>query len=467
MSAETTTGTESGNNLGVGLKTRHLTMMGLGSAIGAGLFLGTGVGIKAAGPAVLVAYVIAGFLVVCVMQMLGEMAAADPDSGSFSQYAEKAFGHWAGFTLGWMYWFMLIMVMGVEMTGAAAFIHGWLGWAPWIPALICVVFFTIVNLAAVGGFGEFEFWFAFVKVAVITIFLVVGVLLVFGLLPGHEAVGFSHIRESGFAPNGIRGIAAGLLAVAFAFGGIEIVTIAAAESNNPRHAIKVAVRSVLWRISLFYLGSVILICLLLPFSTMGKASSAADSPFTIILGMANIPGIVGIMEAVIVIALLSAFNAQLYGTSRFAHSLALRGDAPHFIRKTNKQGVPINSVLVSLFFAFVSVGLQYWNPAGLLTFLMNAVGGCLLVIWAMITASQIKLRKHYEAAGPLTVKMWGYPWLPWITLIGIIGLAALMISDPGSRDQVIAVVVLTVILLVLSFITKIFKDKKKAAALGS
>ncbi|MDO4910486.1 MAG: amino acid permease [Corynebacterium sp.] len=467
MSAENLTGTESGSNLGVGLKPRHLTMMGLGSAIGAGLFLGTGVGIKAAGPAVLLAYVIAGFLVVCVMQMLGEMAAAEPDSGSFSQYAERAFGHWAGFTLGWMYWFMLIMVMGVEMTGAAAFIHGWLGWDPWIPALICVIFFTIVNLAAVRGFGEFEFWFAFVKVAVITIFLVIGLLLVFGVLPGHEAVGFSHIRESGFAPNGIGGIAAGLLAVAFAFGGIEIVTIAAAESENPRQAIKVAVRSVLWRISLFYLGSVILICLLLPYATMGRASSAAESPFTIILGMANIPGIVGIMEAVIVIALLSAFNAQLYATSRFAHSLAMRGDAPRWVRKTNSQGVPINSVFVSLFFAFVSVALQYWNPAGLLTFLMNAVGGCLLVIWAMICASQLKMRKHYEAAGELTVRMWGYPWLPWVTLIGIIGLGVLMLTDPGSRDQVIAVAVITVVLLVLSFITKAFKDKQKLSKRGA
>lgn len=448
-------------NLGVGLKTRHLTMMGLGSAIGAGLFLGTGVGIKAAGPAVLIAYIIAGALVVCVMQMLGEMAAARPESGSFSHYAQQAFGHWAGFTLGWMYWFMLMMVMGVEMTGAAAFMHSWFGVDPWIPALVCVLFFTVVNLAAVRGFGEFEFWFAFIKVAVIVIFLVIGVLLVFGLLPGHEPVGLSHIQESGFAPNGIGGIAAGLLAVAFAFGGIEIVTIAAAESENPRRAIKIAVRSVLWRISLFYLGSVILICLLLPYATMGRAQSAADSPFTIILGMANIPGIVGVMEAVIVIALLSAFNAQLYATSRFCHSLAMRGEAPAFIKKTNKQGVPINSVLVSLFFAFVSVALQYWNPAGLLTFLMNAVGGCLLVIWAFIAASQIKLRKHFEAEGPLSVHMWAFPWLSWVTLGGIIALGLLMLSDAGSRDQVISVALITFVLVILSFINAAFKKNKK------
>ena len=240
------------NQLGSGLKTRHLTMMGLGSAIGAGLFLGTGVGIKAAGPAVLLAYIIAGAIVVCVMRMLGEMAAARPASGSFSTYGEMAFGRWAGFSTGWLYWFLLVMVMGAEMTGAAELMGHWFGIPAWIPALVCVVLFAVINLAQVGGFGEFEFWFAFVKVAVIIFFLVVGVLLIFGLLPGHSAVGLDNfIGKSGFMPNGIPGVAAGLLAVAFAFGGIEIITIAAAESENPTSSIAVAVRSVIWRISLF------------------------------------------------------------------------------------------------------------------------------------------------------------------------------------------------------------------------
>ena len=306
--------TVSTTKLGKGLKTRHLTMMGLGSAIGAGLFLSTGVGIHIAGPAVILGYVLAGIIVLLIMQMLGEMAAARPNSGSFSVYAEQALGHWAGFSLGWLYWFMLTMVMGAEMTGAASIMGQWFGIDPWIPALVCVTFFAVVNLANVQGFGEFEFWFAFVKVAVIIFFLIVGILLIFGLLPDTEFVGAHNLTNGSFMPNGIPGVAAGLLAVAFAFGGIEIVTIAAAESENPSSAIATAVRSVIWRISLFYLGSVTIIIFLMPYDMIGGAKTAAESPFTIILGMAHIPYVVGFMELIILLALLSAFKAQIYGT---------------------------------------------------------------------------------------------------------------------------------------------------------
>ncbi|MDO4927628.1 MAG: amino acid permease [Corynebacterium sp.] len=443
------------HQLGAGLKTRHLTMMGLGSAIGAGLFLGTGVGIAAAGPAVLLAYIFAGIIVVFIMQMLGELAAARTASGSFSIYSEQAFGHWAGFSLGWLYWFMLIMVMGAEMTGAAAIMASWFGISEWIPALVAVTFFAIVNLAAVRGFGEFEFWFAFIKIAVIIGFLIIGVLLIFGLLPGHEFVGTTHFLQEGFMPHGISGVAAGLLAVAFAFGGIEIVTIAAAESEHPAHNVAVAVRSVIWRISVFYIGSVLVICFLLPFDSIQGAETAAESPFTKVLALANFPGIVGFMEAVIVLALLSAFNAQIYATSRVAHSLAERGDAPRMFAATNHSGVPMPAVLLSMVFAFLSVGLQYWNPPGLLEFLLNAVGGCLLVIWVMIGLSYLKLHPEMVRNGELTtVRMRGYPWLPIACLVGIGIIVLLMLSDPAARLQIYAVAIIFAVLIVLSFLVR-------------
>ncbi|MDU0478302.1 amino acid permease [Staphylococcus chromogenes] len=454
-SEATAVATSGSSDLGNGLKTRHLTMMGLGSAIGAGLFLGTGVGIQIAGPAILLAYVLAGIIVVFVMQMLGEMAAARPASGSFSTYAQMAFGHWAGFSLGWLYWFMLVMVMGAEMTGAAAIMASWFGVAPWIPALICVVIFAVINLAHVAGFGEFEFWFAFIKVFVIIAFLVVSFLLVFGLLPGTDPVGTSNfIGDHGFMPNGIPGVAAGLLAVAFAFGGIEIVTIAAAESEDPRSSIATAVRSVIWRISLFYLGSVLAICFLLPYDHISGAKSAADSPFTIILGMAGIPAIAKIMEVVIVLSLLSAFNAQIYATSRFVYSLADKGDAPAIFAKLNKAKVPNNAVLLSVFFAFASVGLQYWNPAGLLQFLLNAVGGCLIVVWLMICFSHLKLHREMERNGEVSVRMWGYPFLPWLTVVMLAGLTVLMLFDEASRGQITSVAIVFAFLMGLSVLTR-------------
>ena len=458
--------TTQSTHLGTGLKTRHLTMMGLGSAIGAGLFLGTGVGIQAAGPAVLLAYMAAGIIVVLVMEMLGERAAARPSSGSFSTYSKQAFGPWAGFTLGWLYWFMLIMVMGAEMTGAAAIMGGWFGVDPWIPALVCVVFFAVVNFAQVRGFGEFEFWFAFIKVAVIIGFLAVGVALVFGWLPGTSAVGLSNmLGETGFMPNGWPGLAAGLLAVAFAFGGIELVTIAAAESEKPSEAIAVAVRSVIWRIAVFYIGSVLVITLLLPYDQLGAAETAAESPFTAVLAMADLPGVVGFMEAVIVLALLSAFNAQIYGTSRLVHSLALDRDAPRIFAVTNRDSVPINAVVLSMLFAFASVGLQYWNPEGLLTFLLNAVGGCLIVIWIMITASYLRLHPELERRGEIsTVRMWGWPWLGWATMLALWGLVVLMLFDAAARSQVLAVVVVVAVLVGLANLTNMVRGRVSSRA---
>lgn len=438
-------------DLGTGLKSRHLTLMGLGTAVGAGLFLGVGVGIRAAGPAILVAYAVAGAVVIAVMRMLGEMAAAYPSSGSFATYGRMAFGHWAGFLLGWLYWFLLIMACGAELTGASAMMASWFGVPQWIPALAAVAVLTAVNLAQVKGFGEFEYWFAMIKIAVIVGFLIVGVLLWAGALPASGFVGFGNVRESGFAPNGIAGIAAGLLAVAFAFGGIEVVTIAAAESENPAENVKRAVNSIIWRIALFYVGSVTVIILLLPYSAIDGADSAADSPFTAVLEMANLPGAAGFMEAVIVLALLSACNAQIYGTSRLAYQQALEGDAPRWVAATNAAGTPVNSVLVSVFFAFVAVGLQWWNPPGMIDFIMSATGGCLIVTWIMITLSYIRLHPRIRASA---VRVRGASWVPWVTLAALIGLTVLMLFDDAARSQVISVAVLSLGLIALSLLTK-------------
>ncbi|MDQ1179643.1 amino acid permease [Rhodococcus sp. SORGH_AS_0301] len=444
-----------------GLKVRHLTMMGLGSAIGAGLFLGTGAGIAAAGPAVLLSYAIAGFLVVLVMRMLGEMAAASPSSGSFSTYAEMAFGRTAGFVTGWLYWFTLVMVMGAEMTGAAAFMGAWFDVDPWIPALVAMVVFAAINLAKVSNFGEFEFWFAAIKVTVIIGFLVVGTLLVFGLLPGSDPVGAANFTGlGGFAPNGVSGIAAGLLVVAFAFGGIEIVTIAAAESKDPALSVGRAVRSVVWRISVFYLGSILVITLLLPWNRLDEAQSAAESPFTLVLQQANLSGVVGFMEAVIVLSLLSAFNAQIYATSRMMYSLALREGRRGPLARVDASGVPRAALLVSVFFGFVAVLLNYLDLDGLLTFLLNAVGASLLAIWAMTVASQLRLRRRLEAAGPLPVRMWAFPYLSWMALALLVGLTVLMLTDASSRRQVLATLAVVVLLTVVGLVT----GRRRAAA---
>ncbi|UXF65649.1 amino acid permease [Rhodococcus qingshengii] len=436
--------------LGHGLKVRHLTMMGLGSAIGAGLFLGTGVGIAKAGPAVLISYILAGAVVVFVMRMLGEMGAAVPASGSFSHYARLGIGEWAGFVMGWLYWFMLIMVLGAEITGASAIVNDWVPSIPqWVVALVFVVFFAVVNLAKVSNFGEFEFWFAAIKVTVIIGFLIIGVLLVFGILPDTDPVGTSNLfGQGGFMPNGLSGIAAGLLVVAFAFGGIEIVTIAAAESENPERSIAVAVRSVVWRISVFYIGAISIMVLVLPWNDPELESG----PFVAVLNKANIPGVAGFMELVVVVALLSAFNANIYGTSRMAFSLSRRGDGPAFMAKLSSTGVPTNAVLLSVFFGFVSVLLNWLLPDDLLGILLNAVGAALLVIWIFIVVSHLRLRKQLEASGKLTVRMWLFPYLSYATLAMLGVFVVLMLFDADARAQLISTTVLFLVIAALGFL---------------
>ncbi|WP_438358830.1 amino acid permease [Corynebacterium phoceense] len=442
----------SSSALGHGLKVRHLTMMGLGSTIGAGLFLGTGVGISAAGPAVLVAYVIAGFLAILVMQMLGEMGTVIPASGSFSEYAEHGIGRWAGFTQGWIYWLATVAVLGAEITGAAGFIGAWFGVTPWIPAAICVAIFGIINLLHVRNFGEFEYWFAAIKVIVIVAFLIIGALLIFGLLPGHTFIGTEVFLADGFMPNGLGGVAAALLAVAFAFGGIEVVAIASAESEDPKRSLVNAVRSTILRISVFYLGSVLVITFLLPYSSLGNAKSAAESPFTMVLERAGIPGAAGFMEVIIVLALLSAFNAQIYASSRMMHSLAARGEAPKLFIKTNAKGVPTNAIALSVALSVVMVILNYADTGWLLTFMLNAAGASLLIVWVFIAVSQLRLRRQLEAIHPLPIRMWAFPYLTWFALAIFVALAVLMLSDASARIQLVSAAAMFAILTVAGII---------------
>jgi aromatic amino acid permease len=433
-----------------GLQTRHLTMMGLGSAIGAGLFLGSGVGIATAGPAVLVSYAIAGVLVVLVMRMLAEMAAALPASGSFSVYAETALGRWAGFLLGWLYWFMLIMVLGVEITGVAEIVNGWWPGVPqWAAAAVVVAVFGAINLVGVRHFGEAEFWFALIKVAAIVGFLVVGVLIVVGIIPVEGSVLGGWAEHGGFAPAGWAGIAAGLLTVVFAFGGIEIVTIAAAEARDPATAVVRSTRTILWRILAFYIGSVAIMVALIPWDD----ADALASPFVTVLEMAGFDGAARLMEVVVVIALLSAFNANIYGTSRMLFSLAGRGDAPAVAARVSRRGVPAVAVWVSVAFGVVAVGLNWLLPETLLAILLNAVGAVLLVVWVLVAVSQLRLRPRLEAAAresgtPMPLRAWGYPWLTWAVLVALAALVVLMLSDAAARAQLAATAGVVVVILV-------------------
>ncbi len=436
-----------------GLTRRQISMMGLGSAIGAGLFVGSGQAIGLAGPAVLISYLVAGSIVVLVMAMLAEMVAARPSSGAFSSYAQDAMGRSAGSAVGWMYWIQLVVVIAAEATGAAGIVAGWVPAVPaWVWVLLFVAAFTAITLFAVSGYGRFEFWFAAIKVTVIIVFLVIGVCAILGLFPGVPATGIAHLfDEGGFAPNGAAGIAAALLIVVFAFGGTELVAIAAAESADPGRSIRRIVRQVLVRILVFYLGSIFVIVAVLPWNT----PAVLDGPFSAVLATLRLPGVDLVMSIIVVVALLSAMNANIYGASRMVFSLGERGLAPRALTRTTVKGVPRIAVVASVAFGFVAVGLNWAFPDVVLPVLLNVVGSTLLVTWAAVAVSQIILRRRAERTGTeLPIRMGGFPWLSWLCVALIAGVVVLAAFDTAARTQLLLTAGLTLVLWLTARLTR-------------
>ena len=457
-SAPTPPAPADGQQLSHGLKQRHLSMIALGGVIGAGLFVGSGAGIAAAGPAIILAFAASGLLVMLIMRMLGEMSAARPASGSFSVHAESEIGPWAGVTTGWMYWVMLCCGVAAEATAAGKIMNGWIpGVSAWVWVGVFMVFFCASNLTAVKNFGEFEFWFAAVKVTAIIAFLVLGSLGVAGVL-GDGAPGSTNLTgQDGFLPNGTSGLVVGLLASVFAYGGLETVTIAAAESEDPRRNVANAVRTAVWRIAVFYIGSMALVVTLVSWK---DPAIVADGPYVTVLQHLAVPGAGTIMEAVVLIALLSAMNANIYGSSRMAYSLVARGQGPRGLAKVS-GGVPRLTVVASCGFGFAAVLAGVLWPDTVFTWLMNTTGVAILVVWFFICVVQLRMRRRLEREAPelLSVRMWGFPYLTWAALLAVLGILALMTTTEGNRQQLYAAGVLVGLLSAAGYL----KQRRDAA----
>lgn len=427
-------------------------MMGLGSAIGAGLFLGSGVGVQAAGPAVLLSYLVAGALVIIVMNALGEMAAAKPTSGAFSVYAADAMGPTAGATVGWLWWLQIVIVVAAEAMGAAGLLATvW----PQLPvpalALTFMAAFTVINLMGVRNFGEFEFWFAILKVAAILVFLLIGLALLAGWLPGVASPGLSNFTANGgFAPKGLAGVGAALLVVVFAFGGTEIVAVAAAETADPGRTLVRAIRTVAWRILVFYIGSLSVIIAVVPWQ-----SESLSSPFAAVLQVARIPGAATAITLIAVIALLSALNANLYGASRMIYSLGQRGEAPRMLGLTNRRQVPVPAVLASVLFGFVAAVLEVLYPNRVLPVLLNIVGATCLLVWTISLLSQLILRKRADRTGtPLPFRMRGFPLLTLLALAILAVIFGLLVASAETRMQFLSMAALTAAIAVASEVAR-------------
>ncbi|WP_455356549.1 amino acid permease [Streptomyces sp. SYSU K217416] len=447
--------TQPSDGLKAGLKNRHLSMIAIGGVIGAGLFVGSSGGIAKAGPAILVSYALVGALVVLVMRMLGEMAAASPNSGSFSAYADRALGRWAGFSIGWLYWFFWVVVLAVEATAGAVILESWIPAVPqWGWALIVMVVLTATNLVSVSSYGEFEFWFAGIKVVAIGAFVVIGLLAVFGVLPGSDnpGAGFAHLTDAGgFLPNGAGAILTGVLMVVFSFMGSEIVTLAAGESEDPRRAVTKATNSVIWRIAVFYLGSIFVVLTLLPWNDKsivekGSYVAALDS-----IGIAHAGQI---MNVIVLTAVLSCLNSGLYTASRMAFSLGERGDAPKAFAKVNAKGVPTAAILASVIFGFVAVFFNYVWKDTVFLFLLNSSGAVALFVWLVICFTQLRMRGILlrEAPEKLTVKMWLFPYLTWAAAAMITFVLVYMLFDDANREVVLLSVLVAAIVVAVGVV---------------
>lgn len=432
------------------LAPRHLSMIAMGGAIGAGLLVGSGTAVVTAGPAVIITYLLAGLVLLAVMRMLGELSSVSPETGSFASYARTYIGRWAGFSVGWLYWWFWAVTAAIEATAAAVIVSSWLPSLPqWLAALGFMVVFTGINLLTVRSYGEAEFWFSSIKIAAISAVMVVGVVsLAGGFADSGASLGN---LTTNFAPSGAAGIFTALLAVIFSMFGAEIATIAAGESANPRQAVVKAVNSVVFRILLFYVGAVAIVVTVIPASSV----VAGVSPFVTMLEALNIPYASVALNIVVLTALLSCLNASLYSASRMVFAMATVRDAPASITRISATGAPWVAVLVTGGAGFVVSLLNYVMPQQVFSFLVNTTGATGIFVWLIITITHLRSRRVLRAHGVevrqradvLTVRF--YPWINWALLLALSALLVFMAVTPAHRQEVLlsSAVALVVVLV--------------------
>ncbi len=437
------------------LDKRHVTMISIGGIIGAGLFVGSSVAINTVGPAVIVSYLLAGLVILCVIRMLAEMAGANPGLGAFTEFARLGLGHWAGFTSGWLYWYFWVVVVAIEAIAGATILRDWVPLPPWQIELLLLVSMTTVNLLSTRSYGEFEFWFASMKVAAIVAFLVIGGAYMFGSAQG-RAASVENLLGSGFAPHGVTSVFAGVTTVIFALCGAEIATIAAAESAAPARTIARMTMSVALRVIIFFVGSMFVILAIVPWQQVIPGTS----PYATTLDRIGVPGAALIMKLIVLTAVLSCLNSGLYVSSRMLFTLAAKGDAPQWLIALNRRKVPARAILTGTVFGFAAVIASIVSPHSLFAFLVNSSGATMLIVYLLIAAAQIRLRRLAEQGNPrsLVVRMWWFPWLSYAVIAAILAVLGAM-----SLESNLAVQLYTSVLVLLVVLTVYWTVRRRSS----
>ena len=434
LAAAVASDTGGGAELSRSLKSRHVSMIAIGGIIGAGLFVGSSTTISQAGPAAVFSFAIAGFIILLVMRMLSEMAIALDGVQTFPDFARAGLGHLAGFLSGWLYWYFWVVVVAIEAIAGAQIIHGWF---PAIPelgigiALMAVL--TAVNLMSARAYGEFEFWFSSLKVAAIIVFILLCAAWVFGITSPGGASFANLTAHGGFVPNGWGVVLAAATSTIFTLVGAEIATIAAAESEEPSKVIGRMTVSVTLRILIFYILSILLIVSVVPWTEIVPKVS----PFAATLAYMGLPAGKLIMEAVVLVAVLSCLNSGLYVTSRALFGLAKHGDAPLWLVQVNARKVPARAILIASLFSYVALAADAVSRDVVFSFLINSCGVTMLLLYLMTSGAQLKLRRKFEAENParLQIKMWLHPYGTYVAIAAMLVILVAKGLDPAASQE--------------------------------
>lgn len=441
-----------------GLKNRHIQMIALGGCIGTGLFYGTAKSIPMAGPMIILAYLIGGLAIYMIIRMMGEMATEEPVAGAFSHFAYKYWGNYPGFLAGWNYWFLYILVSMAELSVMGGYMQRWFPELdPWIVALLAIVLITTINLVSVKFFGEAEFWLALIKVVAVVGMIVFGLFLIGkGMADSSSTVRVSNLWTYGLlGDSGWKGVWLALVVVMFSFGGTELIGITAGEAENPEKTIPKAIRQVMWRILIFYIGAIVVMLIMVPWTQM----SNVKSPFVLVFDKLGIPHVPDLLNFVILTAALSVYNSGIYSNGRMLFGLAEQGNAPKFFLKLNKNKIPYVGILFSSFCTLAAVVVNFLVPEGAFMIVMTVAIGAAVITWALIVLVHLRFRKAHQNTN-LKFKT---PLYPVVNYLCLIFLAAVVAAMTQTEQEKMAVLVAPawIALTYVGYRVKVYLDAKK------
>jgi AAT family amino acid transporter/D-serine/D-alanine/glycine transporter len=444
------------------LSNRHIQFIALGGAIGASLFMGSGAGIRTAGPAILIAYLLAGAAVYLMARAMGELLLAHPNAPSFTAHVDRYLGRWAGFVAGWSYWLIWALVSILELTAVGMLVRYWAPTVPqWIPALIALAALYGVNRLTVRLFGEMEFWLTLVKILTILVLIFGGaVMAIWHLGPAGEEASITKLWSfGGFFPNGLTGFLAVLPLAVFAFGGTELIGVTAAEAEAPERSVPRAINGVILRILIFYIGALAVIMMVADWRSLDPSYS----PFVLVFDRAGLAAAGDLVNFVVLTAIISSLNSGIFATGRMLFSLALQGDAHPSFGRLDERKLPANGINLSALVMLCGVGLNYLFPEQVFGFMMSVIAALLLLTWTFIVLAHLRFRKSHGAWRAFVMP--AFPVASFIVLGFYFFVAVLMCLDPGSRPTVYSFLIwlIGISLAFFLFIARRRRPKKEPA----